>query len=346
MALKHPVDLASWQQWQDSQHRVKNLAKKVLRGGSGSGDQAPMLAYLARQSDQPTQIAAILESRAASGRMAVLAPLAHLGDLSLAVVAPFDPSEYLGAGWQVERVEFDPATQLPEVAVVLSAAHYLPLGALAFADARRRQLQYVTVQHGLLTPLAPPLPVDAPLLAWSQSDADFWISGRGDVDAVVVGSQLLWQVQQAPVRHVSRFVRPVYLGQLHGAELPRAGMTRAIIDFCREVNAVYRPHPSEIDRVSQLQHRSFAALGIEIDRSGVPLANLDAPVVSAFSTGVLEAAAKGVPAWVSYPQPPAWLAECWDRYNLHEWGDSPTPAPTPASVEPALAVANYLRAQL
>ena len=35
-----------------------------------------------------------------------------------------------------------------------------------------------------------------------------------------------------------------------------------------------------------------------------------------FSTGVLEAAARGLPAWVDFPDPPAWLREFWDRYGM------------------------------
>ena len=54
-------------------------------------------------------------------------------------------------------------------------------------------------------------------------------------------------------------------------------------------------------------HARWEAAGITIDRSGIPLRELGAPVVSVFSTGVLEAAAAGLPAWV-HARRPAGLA--------------------------------------
>ena len=49
------------------------------------------------------------------------------------------------------------------------------------------------VQHGALTPYAPPLPDDCTVLAWSEADGEFWRSGRDDVRIETVGSQLLWE---------------------------------------------------------------------------------------------------------------------------------------------------------
>ena len=62
-------------------------------------------------------------------------------------------------------------------------------------------------------------------------------------------------------------------------------------------------------------------------------------MVSVFSTGILEAAARGVPAWAAYDRPPAWLAEFWERYAMSRYGSDPTPAPAPPEREPAAAVA-------
>ncbi|MDQ2763525.1 MAG: RNA-binding protein, partial [Pseudomonadota bacterium] len=124
---------------------------------------------------------------------------------------------------------------------------------------------------------------------------------------------------------------------LHGAELPRRGMARAAFTFCREHNATYRPHPSEIDKLSRAQHALWERRGITIDRSGTPLREHNGPVVAAFSTGVLEAAARGVPSFVHYPEAPMWLAEFWDRYGMKQWGQEPTPAPW-TGADPAAAI--------
>ena len=123
-----------------------------------------------------------------------------------------------------------------------------------------------------MTPLAPPLADDVRLLAWSQADADFWWSGRADALSTVVGSQLLWEAARAgtPVGNDgdSTAHPPVFLGQLHGAELPWRQMARTAERFCRETGAVYRPHPSERDRMSRLTHALFQRRGITVDRSG------------------------------------------------------------------------------
>ena len=87
-------------------------------------------------------------------------------------------------------------------------------------------------------------------------------------------------------------------------------------------------------------------MGIEIDRGREPLNTLTNPVVSIFSTGVLEAAIRGIPAWVYHPNPPAWVREFWGRYGLSEWGEAPTPAPAVPSTPPAQAIAQYLEEKL
>jgi hypothetical protein len=199
---------------------------------------------------------------------------------------------------------------------------------------------FLVSQHGLLTPYAPPLPRDSCLLAWTHADADFWASGRSDVTVAVLGSQLLWQVEPtaAPVDAAER---PTYLGQLHAAELSRSRLARAAYAFCQAHGATYRPHPSEKDRVSRLLHAGWERRGIRVS-SETPLSHLDSPVVSVFSTGVLEAAARGIPAWVDFPDPPMWLAEFWDRYGMRAYGEDPTRALPRSDAEPAAAVARAL----
>src|SRR5690606_18361857 len=133
-----------------------------------------------------------------------------------------------------------------------------------------------------------------------------------------------------------------FLGQLHGAELDRYALAASTEQFCHENHAIYRPHPAERDRRSRAWHRKWEAAGIEIDSGARRLAEVDAPVVSAFSTGILEAAARGLPAWAYHANPPAWLAEFWNRYGMHRWGEGPTPAPLRPPIEPAQAIASII----
>ena len=346
MGLRHPVDLAAWQRWDARRHVVRRSLGLVRRTAARAvglvrrDDETASPLFLATRGERPP-VAVMLESGAASSVLALVAPVGRLA--AAAVYAPFDPAPYLpGDGWAVRTVPgLDLARQLPDAGTVAAAGHYLPLGAAAFEQASARHRRFVVVQHGLLTPFAPPLPPGAHLLAWSQADADYWRSGRGDVTTGVAGSQLLWEAGHDPAPPLTDD-RPVFLGQLHGAELPRAGLTRAAVVFCRLSGATYRPHPSERDRVSRLQHQAFERLGIEVDRTAVPLRDLARPVAAAFSTGLLEAAARGLPAWAFYPSPPAWLRDFWARYGLSEWGAEPTPAPPQPAGEPASVVARVL----
>jgi hypothetical protein len=87
---------------------------------------------------------------------------------------------------------------------------------------------------------------------------------------------------------------------------------------------------------------AYRRAGVAVDTTGVPLVELDAPIVSVFSTGVLEAAARGRDAWVDFPRPPAWLGEFWERYAMHRLGTRPTPAPDRPDLEPARTVARIV----
>jgi hypothetical protein len=170
------------------------------------------------------------------------------------------------------------------------------------------------------------------------------VSGRDDVLSATVGSQLLWAAggERVALTADDDGARPLYLGQLHGAELPRRAKARAAEAFCRAYGAEYRPHPAEADVASRLQHRLWERAGIGIDRESKPFGDLRRPVVSVFSTGVLEAAARGLPAWVSYPCPPRWLEEFWERYSMSRWRRRPTLAPPRPEREPAAAVADHV----
>ena len=351
MGLNYPLDLDAWSRWQQRQNRMrwaKNSLKSLVSRGA-AGDGAPATAYLhtpAHQAQQ-AQVLMVLDSFSPTSRASLLEPIKHL-KVPAAILAPGDAREYLDGDWSVESVELAQLTQkLPEVQIVLSLGHYLALGYAAYDYARAIGAQYWVVQHGLLVPNAPPLPIGSVLLAFSQQDADYWISGRKDVRSHAVGSQLLYTAARTAKdkkQHTSGEI--VFLGQMHGAELPRASFARAAYTFLKNNGGVYRPHPSEKDKLSTLTHQLWEKAGIRIDRSSVALKDMTNPVVSIFSTGVLEAAIRGIDAWVYHPAPPAWLEEFWARYGMHRWGDTPTPAPVQPDQEPALTIAELIMEEL
>jgi hypothetical protein len=283
-----------------------------------------------------------VEATHASVDRAVVAALPHLPPERTAVVAP--------TGWQPpagydrhERrtISLLDLTELVAPRAVLAAGHYTDIGAAAFGIAEERAATFFVAQHGALTPFAPPLPRAARLLAWTDADGDFWTAGRQDVEVTSVGSQLLWLAGGRATASTSGGTL-TYLGQGHAAEISRARLAHAALTTCREHGAVYRPHPSERDVTSRAVLTAYARAGIVIDTSGLPLVDLEAPIVSVFSTGVLEAAARGREAWVDFPRPPAWLGEFWERYGMHRLGTAPTPAPERPAAEPARRIAEIV----
>lgn len=354
MGLIHADDLPAWRRWQESRHRLRQVRHAVRPGPGPQPESFVLTTY-----DREPRLLVALDSSSPTSHASLVEPLAHLG-LPIAVLSP-GPAPDLGRQALTQQdVGTDLPVSLRGVGAVISLGHYLPRGELAHHWARTLRAQSVVVQHGALTPYAPPLPPDAHLLAWSDADADFWRSGRTDVEHEAVGSQLLWNAGlvtgasapsstsgggEAPSSTGgggSADTRLTYLGQMHAAELSRARLVRAAAAHCRAHDAVYRPHPSERDRLSRLAHDGFRRLGITVDGS-TPLARLAGPVVSVFSTGVIEAAAQGRDAWVDFPRPPAWLAEFWERYGMHRSGSTPTPAPPRPAVEPARRVAEVLQ---
>ncbi len=355
MGLIYPADLEAWSKWQANAHllrRAKNTLKNIFvraRGGNASTDApASVAGYLHVPGNKP-QILLALDSTSPTSLGSLIRPARWLVPGSYAVWAPEDVTEHLPEGnWQVIALdEADLDAALEEVQQVLALGHYMAWGAAAYRFTQRTGARFITVQHGLHTPYAPPLAPGTHLLAFSQADAEFWISGREDVTYDVVGSQLFWEAaQKPPVEPGAIGETPVFLGQMHGAELPRASFARASIKFTREHKAIYRPHPSEKDKLSRLTHSLMSKLGIDIDRSQQPLNQVNNPVVSIFSTGVLEAALRGVPAWVYHPNPPTWVTEFWERYGMNRWGSAPTSAPPVPAQEPAQHIAEYLTRSL
>ena len=357
--LKYPLDLDAWQAWQRRQKKLKwaKYKLKALLDSARSRTIAeePVHGLLYTRGTKP-QVLIVMDSFSPTNRNAILEPLKHLDAVDVALWVPEDASEYLDGqyasehysrkDWTEQEISGDELMRLlPDIRIVLSAAQFLARGAAAYEYSRAIGAEYWVVQHGLLVPQAPPLPVGATLLAFSEADAEFWASGRRDVTTHAVGSQLLYLAAQKAAgaeAQKQNDLEPIFLGQMHGAELPRASFAFAAHSFLKKYGGIYRPHPSEKDKLSVLTHKLWEKEGIRIDRSGTPLNEVPNPVVSIFSTGVLEAAIRGIPAWVYHPAPPAWLVEVWDRYGMNQWGQEPTPAPVQPKKEPAQRIAELM----
>lgn len=335
MGLNHPSDLAAWHRWQKSRYRLRQL-RHAARPRPRS---APEKFVLTTYSAEPRLLVA-LDSTSPTSLASLVEPLARL-DLPVALLSPGAPPDMPGRrSLTSAEVGPDLPPELRGLGAVASLGHYLPRGAVAHGWALTLGALPFVVQHGALTPHAPPLPIGARLLSWSGTDADFWTSDRADISYEVVGSQLLWRAGDSEPADATD-TRLTYLGQMHAAELPRARLVLSAAGFCRGHEATYRPHPSEQDKLSRVAHDGYRRLGISVDGS-VPLAQLAGPVVSVFSTGVLEAAAQGRDAWVDFRHPPAWLGEFWERYGMHRTGQVPTPAPLRPEIEPARRIAEIL----
>ncbi|QSR33405.1 hypothetical protein CFI00_0225 [Nocardioides sp. S5] len=343
--LRHPADLVAWRRWQESRHPVRHVVRTARARLSPPVETRVDLLV----ADEGADLLVAVEAMHASVDRAVVVPLGHLDAARTTVVAPVGwqpPAAY--SGHARRTVPLGDLT-LPAVRAVLAAGHRSEIGSTAYALAEALGATFFVSQHGALTPYAPPLPHAARLLAWSEADGAFWTTGRRDVEVEVVGSQLLWAAAglvtgaRAPSSTTGGDAAPLtYLGQGHAAEISRARLAQAALSTCRAHGATYRPHPSERDVTSRAVLAGYRRAGITVDTSGVPLVDLEAPIVSVFSTGVLEAAARGWEAWVEFPRPPAWLGEFWERYAMHRLGSSPTPAPHLPDQEPAARIAEIV----
>jgi len=318
------TELTEWRRWQDSRRRLQVLKDHLTSRGRRTPPYPPAMRFWTRGAD-PTLLVAC-DSNSPTNYHSLLAPLNVDAELPTVIVAPQSTELDLPEGEWIEVN--DPS--LRSVSTVATIGNHLTVGAWAHAEATRREWREVVVQHGLLTPYSPPPPHGVVWLAWSEQDAEFIATNRPDLRTHVTGSAMLHSAKSNPAPHVSRFVTPVFLGQLHGAELSRWSMTRSVTAFWRQTGAIYRPHPREEDKISRAQHALWRRMGMEFD-SSLTVVDITRPVVSAFSTGILEAAARGIPAWVYHLDPPPWLEEVWDRYGMRRWGERPTLPPECAS---------------
>ncbi|MEI8081229.1 MAG: hypothetical protein WCI74_05230, partial [Actinomycetes bacterium] len=179
---------------------------------------------------------------------------------------------------------------------------------------------------------------------------DYWRSGRASVAGSVCGSQMLWNVGRSAglpegYRRQNSGSGVVFLGQLHGLELPRRVTRQSVSSLRRASPVYYRPHPGETDRASRVQHRLWQSQGVKLVEGGA-MSTLRYPVLAHFSTGILEAAAAGVPSYGYCAQPPAWLLELWNRYQIAQWGETEPTHVCLTTAEPAAAIADVVEAEI
>ena len=356
-ALLHPENFEQWQAWQKSRRRVQRAKAALTRAVRGSHDDdrpsmmlttrdagvhGASLILFALDSDSPTALANVVPFlQYMSCSIGILHP-EHVSVPGLDTLT--DAS--LGDRIEVTVLE-DPVREIADhlPSAVVTIGQHLEAGRILHEVARHTGIPAFVVQHGILTPHVFPLPAGATLLAWSEADAEFWCAGRPDVRSVVVGSQHLWQAAQQP-RTAPLDERPVFLGQLHGSELPRLLNARTATRFIRDTGGLYRPHPREEDVLSRTQHAWWKKRGVEFADTSVALTDMPNQVAAVFSTGILEAAARDIPAWGYAPYGPRWVHELWERYGIARWGSSePTPAPSFLDAEPAVAVARTLESK-
>lgn len=349
MALIHPRSLERWQEWQTSRHRARQLKHAVIgaiRSRRGDAPSQPGLVLHSRSgAESAPRILIAVDSASPTSRISLLTALPYLS-AAVDVLAPAEVElpELTGEEWTRQHVVSPHALLAARgISSVLSLGWHLPVGHLVHDWALEHDVPAAVVQHGALTPYAPPLPPRITLLAWSDADAEFHRSGRDDFEVRTVGSQLLWQAgHEAGSPDGEIHEQTVFLGQMHGAELPRRITAGTAYRFCRRENALYRPHPAETDLLSRSAHSLMQRRGIEFQDPTLPLHELRSPVVGVFSTGVLEAAMRGLPAWVEATQAPAWVHEFWDRYGMRRFGGEPTPAPEIPADEPSRVIAQVL----
>ncbi len=339
VGLVYPRDLAAWQAWQNNRRPMLQRLRATR--------YAPEETWVLTCGANPV-VAVAVDGTTPSICAALEKPCRHIASEHLAILDRRARFDILGVDATVHK--FSSIEELDrlclDVKVAITIGAHLPLGKVAHSLVERRGGHAFVVQHGLLTPHAPPLPAQTTLLAWSDADAVFWKSSRQEIESVNVGSQLFWRPELSTEATGANDEPPIFLGQLHAAELERVDLIRTSVRFCRQNHARYRPHPSERDKTSRLVHSAMRRGGITFDDTAQALDATRSPVVAIFSSGLLEAAANGRPAFGYHPSAPPWIHAFWERYNIGKWGSEPTLAPTQPEIEPALHIANVITSSI
>lgn len=229
------------------------------------------------------------------------------------------------------------------VTAVLTLGRHQAVGDALHAWGHARGIPSMVLQDDVLTPLSASPPPDTTVLAWTAEDGEELRRGRDDLSVRVVGSQRLWQAAHGTPSVVTSLEEtPVVLGQLAVPELPRRVTLAAARAAATGSGALYRPGLGETDRVSVAVHAGLSKRGVELQDAATSIEEQRRGIVTVLSADVLEAAVRGLPAWVHAPHGPSWIPAQWERYGLRPLGGDPTPAPVVAPDEPARLIAQLL----
>lgn len=341
MALIHPRSLERWQEWRSSRRRVPGIHRALTSPPAAASGY--VLHSRAGEGSASTLLGIDTADGAASGGLPAVLPYIH-GTAHVITPAGVALEALSGPQWHRRQIT-RPVDGLNQLGVtsVLTLGWHLDVGSALHAWARDAGVPGAVIQHDVLTPFAPPLPPETTLLAWTVQDGRFHSAGRDDIDVRVVGSQRLWEARHdSSGTAVEVEDRPVFLGQLAEIELPRRVTLGAAYGYCRSTGAMYQPGSGETDRPSRLAHAVLRRRGVTMQEPGTALSAQSRPVVAVFSADLLEAAVRGLPAWVHAPHAPAWVAEHWERYGMRRAGGEPTPPPEVGADEPARLIAQIL----
>ncbi len=318
--LAFPTDLAAWTRWQNSRRRLSRFAGRLRAPGGRARSSLPLFATGPDDADVIVAFDTVNPSTVRTFHD-VVDRLQGAG-ATVTVVDSGDTRLRHSVTGEARVVTAEDVS----AGAVIGIGHYAATGSALWRLSRRRNSRFFVLQHGLLTPFAPPLPHGARLLAWSSDDAAFWTADRSDAHATAVGSHMLSSARAESTASSAApdTDRPLFLGQMHGAELSWSVKIRSALEFCRDTGALYRPHPSETSQLSHAAHSALRVAGVEIDTSPSPLSEWNGPVVGMFSTGLLEAAVAGQRTFGYAAPAPQWVEEFWTRYQIGRWPDSPT----------------------
>ena len=155
MTLVFTRDLDAWLSWQADQHRLRSFKGKLV-----STMRAPQAQWFLASNHAEPRVVVSMDTTNPTAVGSLIAPLTHVGDLPVAVVAPV-PLEGIVAdlGLRVTPLNAGRVDGLVAGAsCVVTAGHYLPVGVATQRAAQRYGRPLLMVQHGALTPFAPPLP--------------------------------------------------------------------------------------------------------------------------------------------------------------------------------------------
>ena len=216
-----------------------------------------------------------------------------------------------------------------------------PAARVGYAWSRRLGLPYfVAVQHGAADADAPPLPRGARavrvergrrrVLAVRPHDVR---GRRGRLPAALGGRR------GHAAGHRDPTTAPTFLGQLHGAELPRARLAAAAATFCRATSTppTVRTPASATGRSRWRRTPAGDAAGSPSTGPASRCASWRAPRSSACSPPACSRRPRrGVPAWVDFPRPARLAGRSSGSVTAwHRGRHRPRQRPTRPDVEPA-----------